>query len=209
MQIPVQRYCQWDFPERREEARSGRTKWSSLCGEINGKKDPECWFLNHTFSLKSHPIKKTYRENQLILQLGCRGRWFLIVRHENSGLDLKNKLDHFPFITVVELRKQTAQDPTTQFELLSEWSPVPVLTAALAPQQKQQYKDLMGGIQGNSGVNGPFTIVLQWNWNIISYFSKVYHKSSCPVRSAFYIFLHLSLHFPNKIPPKLHGSFDR
>lgn len=39
MWMPVQWYCQrqWDFPKRREAARSGRTKWSTPCAEISGK----------------------------------------------------------------------------------------------------------------------------------------------------------------------------
>lgn len=105
----------------------------------------------------------TCRRNELILQLDGEGRELLTVRHENSGLDLKTKLDHFPFITAMVLHNQMNQDQTTQFELLSEWSPVPVLTAVLASQQKQWSKDLMGGIQGNFGVDRLFSIVLQWN----------------------------------------------
>lgn len=48
---------QEDYPERGEEVRSGRTKWSSLCAEISGKnRDLNiCFFkkLNHCQPEKS------------------------------------------------------------------------------------------------------------------------------------------------------------
>lgn len=144
----------------------------------------------------------TCRRNELILQLDGEGRELLTVRHENSGLDLKTKLDHFPFITAMVLHNQMNQDQTTQFELLSEWSPVPVLTAVLASQQKQWSKDLMGGIQGNFGVDRLFSIVLQWNWNFISYFSKV-TTNPAALWDMLSKRVQVSFFFPSKTPPKL------
>lgn len=133
-------------------------------------------------------------ENELILQLGEERRGFLIVRHENSGLGPKAKLDHFPFITAVGLCKQTNQDQITQFELLSEWNSVPVLNRSSG---KKISWVVSKGILEWTGL-----LPLSFNGTEISSHTSPKWPQNLLIKRV------QILNFPSNIPPKLCGSFD-